>query len=57
MIRLSPIAKAVVAFIGGLAAFLVGLLTDGNFSGEDAGLLAVWAAQTYGVYRTPNKGA
>lgn len=57
IIKLSPVAKAVVAFIGGLVAFLIGLLTDGNFTQQDAGLLAVWVLQTVGVYKATNKPA
>lgn len=53
--RLSPIAKAVVAFVGGLGAFLVGVLGDGRFDSQDVGLLAVWFLQTFGVYQVPNK--
>jgi len=52
---LSPYIKAVVAFIGGLAAFLITLIGDDTWTNQDTGTLLTWIGQTYFVYQARNK--
>lgn len=53
-LKLSPFAKAVVAFVVGLVGFIGQLLIDGKFDSQDLITLGVWVATTLGVYQTPN---
>lgn len=57
--KLSPIAKAVVTAVGGLATALAPIVADDAFNASEAGqfsaALAVAALTVYGVWKARNK--
>ncbi len=59
--KLSPVAKAVVAAVGSLCTALAPVVADDVFSasetGQVASALVLAAATVYGVYKTRNKPA
>jgi uncharacterized membrane protein YdcZ (DUF606 family) len=58
MTNLSPVAKAVVAFIIGAVLFVANLLVidNGHWTAHDTAAILSWLGTTLGVYLVPNKG-
>lgn len=55
MFKLSPVAKTVIAVVGGLVTLIANAAVDGNVDANEVATLIGATVTAYGVWRVPNK--